>query len=179
MNARMWHGAVPDYHSISGNRGAFCEVIHSNLVARAFDTARACIEGCDNRCSLHRFEPGDDLPEQMNTVTLFDQAEMSLDAGSDETHRDTAFSGASRSSYTVCVVHGRARQIVIHYRRQLRNIDATRGDIGGYENPGPLALKSSSEGLHIVQRGRSRRRSRAHKGGIARKWLARSTSWIM
>src|ERR1700724_1518676 len=97
-----------DNHAAS--QKAFQRTVRRNLVAPAFDTARACIEGCDNRCSLHRFEPGDDLPEQLNTVTLFDQAEMSLDAGSDETHRDTAFSGASRSSYTVCVVHGRARQ---------------------------------------------------------------------
>src|SRR6202521_5956981 len=117
------------------------QAVRRNLVAPAFDTARACIEGCYNGCSLHRFEPGDDLPEQMNTVTLFDQAEMSLDAGSDETHRYTAFSGSSRSSYAVCVVHGRARQIVIHHRRQLRNIDATRGDIGSYENPGPTGLE--------------------------------------
>jgi carbon storage regulator len=79
------------------------------LAAPTFDAVRACIEGCENRRSRIRFEPGDDLPRQMNMVAFFNQAKMSLDAGSNETDRDTAFSCSSRPAYAVCVVHGRAR----------------------------------------------------------------------
>ena len=51
-------------------------------------------------------ESRDDLTGHTHALTLFDQSEVLLGAGGNETHRDTAFTCASRSAYPMHIFGG-------------------------------------------------------------------------
>ena len=67
----------------------------------------------------------------------------------DKTHCDPGRTGASGSSDAMGVVHRRARQIVIHHRGELHDIQPTRGQISRHQH-------LHFAGLEIGQRLRTR-----------------------
>ena len=59
---------------------------------------------------------------------------MRLGRGADEAHRGAAQPGAAGAADAVGVVVGRARQVVVDHRRQRRDVDAARGQIGHHQH---------------------------------------------
>ena len=66
-----------------------------------------------------------------------------------EAHRQAAGAGAAGAADAVHIVDGRARQVVVHHHRELRDVDAARRQVGGDQHV-PLSVLEFGE--HLLAR---------------------------
>ncbi|MNV39641.1 hypothetical protein D3C71_1312270 [compost metagenome] len=74
-------------------------------------------------------------------LALFNESEMGLGIGGHKSHGGATFTRATRAAYAVHIIHGRARQVVVDDGWQLRDVNATRRQVGGYHDLPALVLE--------------------------------------
>nr|GEU28390.1 putative uridine nucleosidase 2 [Tanacetum cinerariifolium] len=71
---------------------------------------------------------------QAQSLAFFDQVEMLLGIEADKADRHAALARAAGAADAVGVVDRRSRQVVVDHRRQARDVDAARGDVGRHQH---------------------------------------------
>ena len=81
-----------------------------------------------------RFKSRDLLPLQSERVPLLDQFKVRVGLGADKAHRHAVRTGPARPADAVHIVHRRAREVVVHHRRQVVDVQAPRREIRGHQH---------------------------------------------
>jgi len=74
-------------------------------------------------------------------VPLLDQLKVRVSLGADKAHRHAARTGPARPADAVHIVHRRAREIIVHHRRQVVDVQAPRREIRGHQHAQPARLE--------------------------------------
>ncbi|MEY4487826.1 MAG: hypothetical protein RIQ79_334 [Verrucomicrobiota bacterium] len=128
-----------------GAGGGFAEFVFLAL-AVALDAAAVGRDERNRGLGLDRLEAFDVLAREVERVEFFDLAKMGVGAGADEADCHAGLAGAAGAADAVGVVHGGARQVVIHHHRQADDVDAAGGEVGRDEHSDGAGLKVG-EGL--------------------------------
>ena len=100
---------------------------------------RACV--ALRRGSFKRLKTRNLFARHAEPLAFFNQPPVRLRARADKTDGHAAFAGAAGAANAVGVVDRRARQVVVHHYRQLRNVQAARGHVGRHHDLDRLHLE--------------------------------------